>query len=132
LSKVEKLSPRKAKYVKARATGMPKKKAAIEAGYSVATAHNAGVKIEKQPDVQAAFREIVRRTCTEQRIVERLSEGLDATRLFMSGEGDDRHVEMEPDYRERREYLKLAAGWGGLVPKDQPDTIIPIQVVIDL
>lgn len=86
--------------------------AALDAGFSESMAKAAAARIET-PEVQKAFRQLVRKAIPEHRIIERLSEGLDAehkTPVISGKEVIDWNV--EPDYRERREYLELAAKFG--------------------
>lgn len=125
LKKVEKLEPRKRKYVQGRVAGKSKFRAAIDAGFSPNTAISAGVKIESKPDVQAAFRELMRASIPERVLVLKMAEGLDAQKSTMSGD-------MVPDYKVRHDYLKTAAEWADYVPKEQMAITVPVQVNIDL
>lgn len=103
------LDIRKQKYVAGRLSGKSKKASALEAGYSESMAENAAAKIESK-DVRRAFQELARKAVPAQKIVQRLREGLDATWVHQDGKRGE--VE-EPYYRERREYLVLAAKLGG-------------------
>lgn len=107
------LKPRERKYVEGRVSGKSKKQAALAAGYSESMANSAVAKIET-PNVRAAFQRAVRAAIPESKIVGRLSEGLDAehSRPVISGKEVIDTI-TEPDYRERREYLSLAAKFGG-------------------
>ncbi|HKH99707.1 MAG TPA: hypothetical protein VJ999_11415 [Candidatus Sulfotelmatobacter sp.] len=103
------LDIRKQKYVAGRLSGKSKKASAIEAGYSESMAENAAAKIESK-DVRRAFQQLTRKAVPAAKIVKRLREGLDATWVHQDGKRGE--VE-EPYYRERREYLILAAKLGG-------------------
>jgi hypothetical protein len=109
-------------YVIARLGGKTKKEAALEAGYSESMAENALAKIESK-EVRLAFQHMARQAVPVEKILVRLSEGLDASRVrpVISGKEVIDTIE-EPDYRERREYLVLAAKFGGYyVEKSEVD-----------
>ena len=103
------LDIRKRKYVAGRLSGKSKKDSALEAGFSPAMARNAAAKIENL-SVRRAFQELARKAVPAGKILKRLKEGLDATWVHQDGK---RGTSVEPYYRERREYLILAAKLGG-------------------
>lgn len=119
---LNKLSPRKRKYVKALAQGKTKKAAALEAGYSESTADVAKSHIET-PDVRQAFQEIIRKRIPAEKIAQRIDEGLDAleTQVFSHVVGSklkgNEKVEVTKvdkiAWSERRQYAALAAVYGG-------------------
>lgn len=124
------LDARQRKYLAARMAGKPKQAAAIEAGYAPSTARAA--KNIETPSVRKAFEALIQETIPGPKIAERLAEGLDAqeTKFFQK---DGRVVETRDvvAFGERREYLKLAAEYGGYhVPKAEVTPDGPIQVVI--
>lgn len=105
--------------------------AALEAGYSPATARNAGQKIAKHPDVVAAFRRAMKKAgITDDHVAQRIKEGLDAeeTKLFQK-DGfvtDSRNVVA---HGERRQMVELVTRINNLVPR--PDVQAqPLQPMI--
>ena len=116
------LDIRKRKYVTGRLSGKSKKDSALEAGYSESMARNAAAKIENL-NVRRAFQELARKAVPAGKILKRLKEGLDATWVHQDGK---RGTSVEPYYRERREYLILAAKFGGFYT-DKKD----IEVKVD-
>lgn len=103
------MTEKKISYVKNRLKGMNKTQAALAADYSPSTARNAGVMVET-PDVKNLFQSLIQRRITPEKIAQRLEEGMDAIQTMIVGEGEPLDV---INYRERREYLKLAAEYGG-------------------
>jgi len=136
MSELEKLSPKKQKYVKARASGMTKKDAALEAGYAESTSLRVANNIET-PDVRAAFAEVMRRKISADKIAQRVAEGLDAmeTKFFQS-EGVVTDSKEVVAWSERRQYAALAAELGGyfVTPKQEPavnpNVFIPLGINI--
>lgn len=122
-SEFSKLSPQKKKYVKARASGMTKKDAALAAGYAESTSLRVANNIET-PDVRAAFAEIMRKAAPPEKIARRVAEGLDAmeTKFFQS-EGSVVETRDVVAWSERRQYAALAADLGGyFVPAKAMET----------
>jgi phage terminase small subunit len=114
------LTPKKRKYVAERTKGKSKMQAAKDAGFSHSMARVAGAKIET-PDVRRAFQALIREKIPASKVAGRLAEGLDAMETeFAKEKGmitDSRDVVA---WSERREYLKLAAEYGGyFVPKQE-------------
>jgi hypothetical protein len=109
------LNIRKRKYVAGRMAGKSKKESALEADYSESMARNAAAKIEDQ-DVRSTLQELARKAVPAAKIVKRLQEGLDATWVHQDGK---RGTTAEPYYKERREYLILAAKLGGYYTEKQ-------------
>lgn len=114
------LPPRKRKYVAERAKGKSKMKAAKAAGFSDAMAAAAGAKIET-PDVRRAFQLLIREKIPASKVAARLAEGLDAMETeFAKEKGMITDTRDVIAWSERREYLKLAAEYGGyFVPKQE-------------
>ena len=108
-AKLPGLNLRQRKYVTGRLAGKSKKDSALGAGYSASMAKNAAAKIENV-SVRRAFQELARKAVPAGKILKRLKEGLDATWVHQDGK---RGKTSEPYYRERREYLVLAAKLGG-------------------
>lgn len=131
VDKLAKLKPRQRKYVEERAKGKDKLNAAIAAGYSKTTARIAGEKIENRQPVREAFQALVQEMIKPQKVVQRISEGLDATKYESStvnewvpvptadGKGtvlkkqSRTEVTELTDYGERRKYAELVAKFGG-------------------
>jgi len=114
------LSQRKRKYIKGVAAGKTKRQAAIDAGYSEATAENAKAVIET-PDVRAEFQRLIREAIPSGKIVQRLAEGVDAmeTRFFQN-KGAVVETRDVIAWSERRAYLELATEYGGyFIPKQE-------------
>ena len=107
------LNRRQRMYVNGIAAGRTKKEAAIAAGYSVSTAHNAAAIIERGA-VKEAFQELIQQTIPIKKIIELLAEGLDAieTKVFMH-EGGVIYSRPLVNFTERRHYLELVAKYGG-------------------
>jgi hypothetical protein len=107
------LDIRERKYIEGRLAGLSKMQAALDAGYTESMAAKAGDKIESK-DVRRAFQELARAAVPTEKIMERLREGLDAVKLkpVVRNNKVIDTIE-EPDYRERREYMELAARYGG-------------------
>jgi len=107
------LDIRERKYIEGRLSGLSKMQAALDAGYTESMAAKAGDKIENS-DVRRAFRELARAAVPADLIMERLREGMNAVRLKPVVR-DKKVIDTieEPDFRERREYMALAARYGG-------------------
>ena len=94
-------SRRQCQYVQGIFAGKTKRQAALDAGYSRATADNARQKIESSPAVRVLFKEILERAgITDAVLAQRIGQGLDAT-IVVRGE----HV---VDFGERRRMVELA------------------------
>jgi hypothetical protein len=110
------LDPRRAHYVENRLAGQTKKDAALGAGFPASVAEHPGAEIET-PEVRRALQKAIRAAIPPEKIIQRLAEGLDAEQsqvLTLGGVNNMRtEVLKSPDFRERREYLKLAAEYGG-------------------
>lgn len=106
---LETLNVKQAKYVEGVVSGKTKLDAALTAGYSESTARAATAAIES-PNVRAAFQRLMRQVIPPGRIVKVVGEGLEAFKSWTDGEGE---THIETDYRERREYAKMAATLGG-------------------
>jgi len=116
------LVPKKRAYLRARMSnkGKSKRNAALEAGYSEATARIAGQAIET-PDVKAIMRDMIQARIGHEKIVDRLAEGLDAEKTeFFTKDGVVTDTRNTIAWSERRAYLELAAEYGGYVMKEQP------------
>lgn len=107
------LEIRERKYIEGRLSGKSKMQAALDAGYTESMAANATVKIESR-DVRRAFQDLAREAIPAEKIMERLREGLDAVKV-KAVVRNNKVIDTieEPDYRERREYMELAARYGG-------------------
>lgn len=106
------LTPKKRHYVENRVQGKSKKAAALEAGYSLTMANNAGTKIET-PEVQEAFSELIRKRIPAEKIIQRIEEGLDAEETkFFQFQGVVMDSKNVVSWSERRAYAELAAEYG--------------------
>ena len=107
------LEIRERKYIEGRLSGKSKMQAALDAGYTESMAAKAGDKIENK-DVRRAFQDLAREAIPAEKIMERLREGLDAVKV-KAVVRNNKVIDTieEPDYRERREYMELAARYGG-------------------
>lgn len=80
--------------------------------------------------LKAQFAKLARRFAPAHKIAQRLAEGMDATRpevteseAVVEGKKIKQQTITElPDMKERREYIKLAAEWGGYVDKSKGDS----------
>jgi hypothetical protein len=98
------LDPRRRKYVEGRLEGKGRPQAALDAGFTPSMAEKAAIKIENK-DVRRAFMELARQAVPTEKIMQRLREGLDATKVRAIVRGKKVVDRFEvPDYRERREY----------------------------
>ena len=125
------LTPKEKKYVSARTKGKNQKDSALEAGYSLSTANRACV-IEDRKEVQRAFRVLLQEAIPASLLIQRLREGLDADKVQVTGEGEQAFAEVAPDYKERREYLKLAATYGDYVPKEAVEMPGGLQPIVQI
>lgn len=108
------LRPKQKKYLEGRSQGMTKEQAKRFAQYADSTST---ASIENS-SVKAAFARIVRRAIPAHKLAQRIAEGLDATKVLVI----EKCIEETPDYRERREYAKLAAEWAGYVEPEKGAT----------
>jgi hypothetical protein len=116
------LTLRQAVYVHGVVGGKTKKRAALDAGYSLSTAENASAKIET-PHVREVLQDTIWRLISPELIAQRLREGLDAKKtifLRIRGKVHERRV---IDYAERLKYIVLAAKYAGYYVEGQP--VIP-------
>jgi hypothetical protein len=89
-----------------------KKDAALAAGYTESMAVKPGSKIETE-DVREAFRQMMRKASPYEKCCQRIAEGQDAEiREPVIYRGKIVGWSTTPDYKERREYTKLAVEWG--------------------
>jgi hypothetical protein len=107
------LDPRRRKYVAGRLEGKGRVQAALDAGFTPSMAEKAATKIENK-DVRRAFMELARQAVPTEKLMQRLAEGLDATKVRAIVRGKKVVDKFEvPDYRERREYAWLVAKFSG-------------------
>ena len=110
---LEKLPPRKQKYVAGVIEGKSRRRAALDAGYSDAVARHPAERIETA-DVREAFQVLMRRVAPAEKIVQRIAEGLDAVEVRTAvSEGKITDSKEFTDYEQRRKYAELAAELGG-------------------
>ena len=117
------LRPKQRKYLDGLAQGMTKEQAKRFAQYADSTS-TASI---ETPSVKAAFARLVRRAVPAHKLAQRVAEGVDATKSSYVSTKDGVQTFTDPDMRERREYLKLAAEWGEYVAKDAPATQVGVS-----
>jgi phage terminase small subunit len=128
---VDRLSPRKAKYVAGVMKGKSKKQAATDAGYAESTAENARAKIEDK-DVLAAFAHIIQKACPADKLAQRIAEGLDATETkFFQKDGVVIETRDVIAWDERRQYCELAVKFGNY-HVDKKALELTVQTIADL
>ena len=71
------LSEKQRRFVEGVADGKSDKQAAMDAGYSFSMAENAKARIWSQPEVEAYFRDLMRKAAPPKRLVKRISEHID-------------------------------------------------------
>ena len=102
----EQITPQKRKYIKERLSGKSKRQAALDAGYTAYTAHNAYT-IET-PAVKAMLQAAMRRAgITDDLLAKRMRDGLDATEPRSVRNGKKIEVRDVVAWAERREMVKL-------------------------
>ena len=74
------LDPRRRKYVEGRLEGKGRPQAALDAGFTPSMAEKAATKIENR-DVRRAFQELARQAVPTELIMQRLLEGVSATKI---------------------------------------------------
>ncbi len=108
-----KLNLRQRRYIEGLAAGKTKLLAALNAGYSRASAENAA-RIIEGPDVRRAFQAILQQEIGMEQIALRLREGLDAMDTkFFHHKGKVIDTRQVADYEMRLAYLELAVEYGG-------------------
>lgn len=114
------LPEKKQKYLKNRAKGMTKKKAALKAGYAESTANAIASHIET-PDVKQAFRQAIQDHAPYVKVAKRVGEGLDAMETkFFQKDGFVMDSKDVISWSERRQYAEIAAQMGEYyTPKSQ-------------
>jgi hypothetical protein len=118
------INARQRKYLEARVEGLTKTDAKRAAGYAESTQPSA---IENS-SLKAAFTRLACKALPPEHLVNRLKEGVDATKTIPLGEGATTDV---VDFKERREYLKMAAEYCGYVePNAKTQNQVPIEVNI--
>ena len=106
------LPEKKQKYLKNRAKGMSKQKAALAAGYSPSVAKSVNAHIET-PDVKLAFRQAIEKYAPYEKVAQRVAEGLDANETkFFQKDGFVMESKDVIAWSERRMYAELAAQMG--------------------
>ena len=114
------LTPKQAKYLAGIVEGKTKKDAALAAGYAPSSALSVRQAVEK-PNVRVAFAELIRATISQEKIAQRINEGLDAMETkFFQYEGIVTDTRDVINWAERRQYAQLAAEFGDLVVPKRP------------
>lgn len=123
------LTPKQARYVKARVSGLSKKDAAIKAGYSPRSARNHTTAIESSPDVRAVFTDLIRRAVPPSKLADVIAQGLEAKTVEWGKlEGQFVDSREHVNWSERRQYAAMAAEYAGYIMHDQgPATVIGIS-----
>ncbi len=107
------LDRRQCLYVEGVAARKSRRRAALDAGYSLSSPNNPGHNIERG-SVREVFAELIRANVPPELIVQRIREGLDAveTKCFVH-EGGVIYSRPLVNFTERRHYVELAARMGG-------------------
>lgn len=124
---LDRLNGRQRMYVGGIAAGRTKKEAALAAGYSAATAKNAAAIIERA-GVKKAFEELIQHIIPLEKIIELLTEGLNAreTKCFVH-DGEVIYSRPMVNFTERRHYLELVAKYGGYYVDRQEIEVADLQ-----
>lgn len=105
--------------------GKPVGRAMLEEGYSPASAKNPSdlINSETFKDWNARLEHVI----PDSLLVEKMREGLEATKIHSSHTEPDQEI---PDHTNRREYLKLALQTRGKLQDNaaQPQVIVPIII----
>jgi hypothetical protein len=113
-------------YVEGVAAGKSRRRAALDAGYSLSSANNPGHNIERGR-VREVFGELIRGAVSAELIAQRVREGLDAMEIkcFVH---EDAVIYSRPleNFTERRHYAELAARFGGYYV-DKKEIEMPAQ-----
>lgn len=104
-------SPKAVMYVDGLMQGKTKKKAALDAGYSMNTALNATADIEKSKPVQQLMEEA---GLTNTYIIGKLKQGMEADKPF--GKFGDIH----PDYATQHKFMETSMKLKGILKEDTP------------
>ena len=118
------LNQRKRKYLEGRTNGLTKTEAKRLAGYAESTDP---CKIENT-SVKAAFSRLVRQYIPAHKLAARIAEGVDATKTIIVGSGEKAEGQEVADFRERREYVKLAAEYGQYVELESKSADVSVAV----
>jgi hypothetical protein len=121
---LDRLPPKKRTYVAARASGKTLAAACDEVGVS----HPTGRKMEKEAAVQAAYRELIRKTISAKKLVKLIDGGANAMMPVYGVDG--KRKKDRPDWKTRRPYIEMAAEHGGYHEKkaDSNSQIIAVTV----
>jgi len=124
------LTVRQKRYVAARVEGLTQAAACEKAGYSRATNPS---HIENAPSVRDAFRRLLNTKISDEKLAQRISEGVDAVEVrFFQKDGvvvDSREV---PDFKERRAYVQMAGEILEVLPdRDAVDVNIHLNQLIN-
>lgn len=115
------MTAKQRKYVRGVVMGKSKTQAALAAGYAFPTAKTAVQSIEKPYVKEAIERALDKAGITEERIAQKINEGLEAKRTV--GFGDDNVIEA-PDYQVQHKYLETAIKLKGLDKSESSGAII--------
>jgi hypothetical protein len=108
-----KLKPRQARFVREAAKGQTIEQAMIKAGYAPSTAKQGLAGVSQSKEIQELLRSEINRQIPVSKLVDRIAEGLDAKEFkFFASDGHIVDKVAVPDYKERREYIALAAKFG--------------------
>ena len=120
------LTHKKRKYMEAVVAGKTKQEAKRIAGYCATTSTS----VIETTSVKAAFSRLVRQYVPAHKLAQRVAEGVDATKtiVVMGGKNEPATTQEIADFKERREYAKLAAEFGGYVEPDGKSPDVSVQV----
>lgn len=127
------LKPKQRKLVDGVAEGLTAREAALEAGYSPATARSAGTDlIGRQPEVKRALAEVMHAAASVELVAQRTREGIDAERTeFFACKGRVVSKRTVIDLGMRHRYIELWGKFTGAL-KDGMDVTVPVQIILDL
>lgn len=118
---LEQLTVTKRTYVEAKAAGATNRAAAAAAGITPQQAGN----YNQQPDIQAAFRQLMRNSLSPQDIVGLIKGGATATMPEYAPDGKRKRV---ADWKTRRPYIQMASEQAGYVETKENSSGAVIQV----
>lgn len=126
------LKPKKQKLALGLAQGLTPREAALEAGYSPATARSAGTDLVG-PQENRAVAEILMERIPPSLVAQRALEGMSATETRFITRGANAAIAEKtvPDFGERRQYIELWAKLTGALDAAM-NVQVPVQIIFDL
>jgi DNA-binding CsgD family transcriptional regulator len=127
------LKPKKQKLALGVAQGLTPREAALEAGYSPATARSAGTDLVG-PEEKRAVAEILLQEVPPALVAQRMREGVDATETRFIARGANAAIveKTVPDFGERRQYVELWSKLTGALEAGLQGNVAPVQIILDI